>query len=1729
MAKGGQTLSGFQYSSNTVTLGSTVPTVTAPSGAQTALSYSVTASTVCTVGPSTGVLTLVGVGECEVTATAADTDDYNQATATYTVTVQSVVLTSDGASISAGDLLIQLDSTGVVTGLRESDARGTDHNIAAQSTTLVSLVVESAATATPSLGIGAHYKPTGWTYTAGTAGTGETTRGTYTFSFAGNISVVVTAVEKAGHATLDLTSVTNPDSKDIRLVIWGPLTTDITENIGDTVGVVSNRDFAIGMFGVNAKTTGGWPKDYDHLGFRSSAVGGNPGAWRTRLCRNRYWVCNASPTTFGSILQTYTRDYTVERVFTPYANGGRRGDVALPVTPLTGNLAMHGQLVGSKVALFGVARSGAAAGNRSLRDVRDAEVLDRIGAVEVAEGMPHPIISKVWGKKAEKANAPYFIFTDLSTARLSDALQLANDLGWKSIYRDTGWGVFNNGSFGFGSSFGGNQSGLESAISTIKAKHVSLGTHSLFSFVPSSLGGQHPADLSVTYYGELDGAITSSSTSLTLKPYPGTTFANLTNSFPSSGGSRDRNLVIGSELLSYSGRTVRSTDQEIVLTGLNRGRHGTTAAGHADGVKVGRLDVPAYQGEYVAGLKLMYDVLAPALASKMNLGMTSFSYDGSEWLSYSHGALGHNLAMEKVYEDLTNKEDFVHDGASSLPYTWHINSRYNWGETADDILEAQQRRRWANNAYFRRNLMPPSLGWWSIDNANEWRWALAKSAAFNAGFAYFGGAADQSRYNAALRSEIRDWLNATRAGAFDWPNRFVMQERGDYFKLDKVEAARMMGPSWTLSDWARSGNSGGTRSNSRYLAPQMRGFPLTNLARDAQVTVSGQVDHSYSGGLAVDTSTGVGVTERYFRQDGEGEWAIASSATAKWIELSWDSAQKIRRIILFDREFANQNTSAGTLTFTHADNSTSTQTVTNIAADGSPKIVDFAQKTVTKVRFAITAFSGTEPGIAEFVVLGPSVHYQSSTLATGATVTGVTAGQAARVNDGTIGSGSADRAALTDTSAVLDLGGQYYINGLAVWHAFDSARTYTDVVFEIADNSSFNNSTVVFNNDADDSLGGGTGSDAAYAESSAGKLVQFAPVAGRYVRLWSNGNSVDTGNHLTEVEVYGTGNATTDVAGGGVTSGNAAASDLDNAIDHDPSTLADVGSGAQYLQIDLGSEKTVNSLLVMRDNADMRTYKGVVYRLSTTADFTSDVTTVFHNDNDNLHGLGLGESTDTEYQETENGRYVRFAPVSVRYVRLYSAGSDYDTNNRYREVLAGTQEAGTATPPQIVVVEPVVEPVVTPTAIAQTQGSSRADYGFDIDNLIDGSGLSDTPMGSNLDSVTHDSGPTGNYWATSTRGGPDYFSDTRNFPDPQFTLTLDKRYSLSSLVIWGAGGNTSEASDFTVEFSTDGGTSYDAETETVQTAAVSGNNHAQLSFGKAHRANFVRLTITNNAEGRGFSGAGGDRVASGGDPVYGQRRRAAGGDGGRVGHAGEHGGHVGSVDAGVRCGGRHVELRGDPTVQRQRQPDRCRGDLYAERRLLRFGQFHLHGDGCGQRPRHRHGQRDRAPCPDGPGRVGDDAGEHGAHLRFVVAGVRPGRGHADMDGRRRQPWRGTVAVCDRRQRHLFTQGRLRRHRQFHLHGGRQSRRHGHRHDHRGGGRGGCGGGGGGGGLVGHAGGHGRYVGLVDVSCYQTRSGHASVHGDRSVPWQRIPVWRDRDLHPEYRLPRSGQFHVHGGP
>ena len=52
-------------------------------------------------------------------------------------------------------------------------------------------------------------------------------------------------------------------------------------------------------------------------------------------------------------------------------------------------------------------------------------------------------------------------------------------------------------------------------------------------------------------------------------------------------------------------------------------------------------------------------------------------------------------------------------------------------------------------------------------------------------------------------------------------------------------------------------------------------------------------------------------------------------------------------------------------------------------------------------------------------------------------------------------------------------------------------------------------------------LGLGAGKDLNYIETYQGKLIDAKGVKGRYVRLYSNGNTTNKLNHYIEVEVWG--------------------------------------------------------------------------------------------------------------------------------------------------------------------------------------------------------------------------------------------------------------------------------------------------------------------------------------------------------------------------------------------------------------------------------------------------------------------------------------------------------------------------------------------------------------------------------------------------------------------------------
>lgn len=104
----------------------------------------------------------------------------------------------------------------------------------------------------------------------------------------------------------------------------------------------------------------------------------------------------------------------------------------------------------------------------------------------------------------------------------------------------------------------------------------------------------------------------------------------------------------------------------------------------------------------------------------------------------------------------------------------------------------------------------------------------------------------------------------------------------------------------------------------------------------------------------------------------------------------------------------------------------------------------------------------------------------------------------------------------------IDLQNKYNIYAIVVWHFHKQPRVYFDVIVQVSDDPDFiNGVTTVFNNDIDNSSGQGVGKDMHYVETSEGKLIDAKGVEGRYVRLYSNGNTNNDLNHYVEVEVYG--------------------------------------------------------------------------------------------------------------------------------------------------------------------------------------------------------------------------------------------------------------------------------------------------------------------------------------------------------------------------------------------------------------------------------------------------------------------------------------------------------------------------------------------------------------------------------------------------------------------------------
>jgi hypothetical protein len=264
--------------------------------------------------------------------------------------------------------------------------------------------------------------------------------------------------------------------------------------------------------------------------------------------------------------------------------------------------------------------------------------------------------------------------------------------------------------------------------------------------------------------------------------------------------------VLGQELVQYE---AVSESQSWALLGCQRGAFGTTAAAHAAGADIGKLWDHSYR-VFFPDLELQ-DEMAARLADLFNTtGLRQISFDGLEGCQVT-GAAEYAEArfVKKCFDGW--QQEVISDSSQLKHFTWHIHTRMNWGEPwGKAVREGMPEYRFKNQEYFRRNLLPPMLGWFQIQSASaqleatsldDVEWALAKCAALNAGCAWFTSLDVLRRLGQtnAILTAISQWDRARHTGAFSDAQRAHLREPGSEFHLEPAGEGR-----WRLTPLAFS-------------------------------------------------------------------------------------------------------------------------------------------------------------------------------------------------------------------------------------------------------------------------------------------------------------------------------------------------------------------------------------------------------------------------------------------------------------------------------------------------------------------------------------------------------------------------------------------------------------------------------------------------------------------------------------------------------------------------------------------------------------------------------------------------------------------------------------------------------------------------------------------------------------------------------------------------------------
>ena len=433
-------------------------------------------------------------------------------------------------------------------------------------------------------------------------------------------------------------------------------------------------------------------------------------------------------------------------------------------------------LSGSKIALWGAP---------------EAQLLPVIEKIELAEGLPHPLLDGVWAKQSPAASASYLIL-NFGESNVDEAIALTQKAGLRYFYHGgpfENWGHFklNPGEFP------ANWSSLRSCVEKAEAAGLKVGVHTLSNFITTNDPYVSPIPdrrLAVVGTSVLAAPADQKATQLVIQS---------PDFFNQMANNNLKAVRIGDEIIRY--RAV-SDHAPWTLLDCSRGAFKTSPQSHQPGDTIRKLMDHGYQ-VFLADHPLQQE-MATTLAKLFNeTGLRQISFDGLEgcWAS-GMGQYGIQLFVNTWYNQLNPalKGAVITDASTPGHYFWHSFTRMNWGEPwYAGFRESQTQYRLKNQDYFRRNLMPGMLGWFSIKSETsleDLEWMLARAAGFDAGFGLATSidAFRQHGFGEKLLGSIRVWENARLSGAFSNELKKKLRDISQEFHLEQV------GPgAWHLS------------------------------------------------------------------------------------------------------------------------------------------------------------------------------------------------------------------------------------------------------------------------------------------------------------------------------------------------------------------------------------------------------------------------------------------------------------------------------------------------------------------------------------------------------------------------------------------------------------------------------------------------------------------------------------------------------------------------------------------------------------------------------------------------------------------------------------------------------------------------------------------------------------------------------------------------------------------